>query len=518
MIDTTIKDLIIETARIEEVVGDFVTLTKKGREYEGLCPFHDEKTPSFKVNAKKNIFKCFGCGASGDAIAFIMQHQKIEFPAALTYLGNRYNIKIEDGKRIKNTYEFATRPATETEKEGDYVFNVMPEISEAGLKTLFAKGAMDSNTPDKLRKVCAELNCFQLQSYTKIGKDKNTGALMAWTFTATATYHIFMFDHTTWKKILQPNHEDKARRFFYHGDYPKDHINGKDRCTRAFDKGAKDYHQDQKAKADADKEVDSPPNPPKLKAIIKCSGERDALNVAALGYQVVWMNSESAKLTNDKFKELQKMCDSFYNLGDIDTTGKQQMHSFAMFYLEAKTIRLPDELLLKKDFRGNPCKDVRDYLAHYKAGDFHQLLKVAYPYQFWEKRVSAKFNKIDYSINNTYLYNFLQHQGFYRYASKHRKDGKTYVQVTGNIVREVQHDAMSDHIIKFFNDRHMDVEIKNAFYRSPQTSEQSLNNLPYIEIDFTDYDAHTQYYHFKNCSIEITAAGIKLHQPRILHK
>ncbi len=87
---------IIETARIEEVVGDFVSLKRRGSNLIGLCPFHQEKTPSFTVSPAKGIFKCFGCGKAGDSTRFIMEHEHYSYPEALRYLAKKYNIEIEE--------------------------------------------------------------------------------------------------------------------------------------------------------------------------------------------------------------------------------------------------------------------------------------------------------------------------------------------------------------------------------------------------------------------------------------
>lgn len=87
---------IIETARIEDVVGEFVTLRKRGSNLVGLCPFHKEKTPSFSVNPARNIFKCFGCGKAGDSVRFIMEHEHYSFNEALRFLAKKYGIKIEE--------------------------------------------------------------------------------------------------------------------------------------------------------------------------------------------------------------------------------------------------------------------------------------------------------------------------------------------------------------------------------------------------------------------------------------
>ena len=87
---------ILQAAHIEEVVGEFVTLKKRGSNLWGNCPFHNEKTPSFSVNPARNIFKCFGCGKAGDSAKFLMEHEHYTDPEALRYLAKKYNIKIEE--------------------------------------------------------------------------------------------------------------------------------------------------------------------------------------------------------------------------------------------------------------------------------------------------------------------------------------------------------------------------------------------------------------------------------------
>lgn len=92
-------DKVIDTARIEEVVGDFVDLKKRGTSLIGNCPFHNEKTPSFHVSVSKGIYKCFGCGVGGDALKFVMELEKYSYPEAIRYLANKYQIEIVEQKR-----------------------------------------------------------------------------------------------------------------------------------------------------------------------------------------------------------------------------------------------------------------------------------------------------------------------------------------------------------------------------------------------------------------------------------
>jgi DNA primase len=111
MIDQSTIDRIIDAAHIEEVVGEFVTLRKRGVNYIGLCPFHDEKTPSFSVSPTRGICKCFSCGKGGNVVHFIMEHEQLSYYDALKWLAKKYNIEIvekelsAEEKQIKNDRE-----------------------------------------------------------------------------------------------------------------------------------------------------------------------------------------------------------------------------------------------------------------------------------------------------------------------------------------------------------------------------------------------------------------------------
>ena len=96
MIDRATIDKIMDATNIVDVVGEFVTLRKAGVNYKGLCPFHDDTTPSFMVSPSKQICKCFACGEGGTAINFLMKHEQITYPEALRWLAKKYNIEVEE--------------------------------------------------------------------------------------------------------------------------------------------------------------------------------------------------------------------------------------------------------------------------------------------------------------------------------------------------------------------------------------------------------------------------------------
>lgn len=96
MIRREVIESILSAVRIEEVIGEFVSLKKAGNNYRGLCPFHNEKTPSFYVSPSKEIYKCFGCQRVGNAVNFLMEHEKYTYPEALKYLAAKYHIHVEE--------------------------------------------------------------------------------------------------------------------------------------------------------------------------------------------------------------------------------------------------------------------------------------------------------------------------------------------------------------------------------------------------------------------------------------
>ena len=112
MIPQETVDRILDAARIDEVVGDFVTLRRRGANLVACCPFHNEKTPSFYVSPSKGIFKCFGCGKAGSAVGFVMEHEHYTYVEALKYLANKYHIEVQE--KEETVEEIAARQRTES--------------------------------------------------------------------------------------------------------------------------------------------------------------------------------------------------------------------------------------------------------------------------------------------------------------------------------------------------------------------------------------------------------------------
>lgn len=117
MIDKATVDKILDTADIVDVVSDFVSLKRRGSNFVGLCPFHDEKTPSFSVSPSRQYCHCFGCGKGGSPVGFIMEHEQLSYPEALRYLARKYHIEIEERELSDE------ERSTQSERESMLVLN-----------------------------------------------------------------------------------------------------------------------------------------------------------------------------------------------------------------------------------------------------------------------------------------------------------------------------------------------------------------------------------------------------------
>lgn len=129
MIPQETIQLILESTRIEEVIGEFVPLKRRGVNLLGNCPFHNEKTPSFTVSPAKGIYKCFGCGAAGNSTKFLMEHEHFSYPEALKYLAKKYHIVVEEQDQTPEQQKAIT--------ERDSLYHVSDFAKNYFVKTLW---------------------------------------------------------------------------------------------------------------------------------------------------------------------------------------------------------------------------------------------------------------------------------------------------------------------------------------------------------------------------------------------
>ena len=155
MIPQETVDRILDAARIDEVVGDFVTLRRRGANLVACCPFHNEKTPSFYVSPSKGIYKCFGCGKAGSAVGFVMEHEHYTYVEALKYLAAKYHIEVKE--KEETVEEIAARQRTESlmlvsEFAQKFFVNSLLHTDEGrnvGLYYLNSKRGLDDETVER---------------------------------------------------------------------------------------------------------------------------------------------------------------------------------------------------------------------------------------------------------------------------------------------------------------------------------------------------------------------------------
>lgn len=478
-----------------------------------------EKTASAGLKWHKDGFWMvtdFGGDSKGrNAIQICMLEDNVDFAQAIRTVAAFYNFAPEAAPSIQPGYN--CWPARPEESEGLMTF-AFKEFDLFDLRCLFAEyawralGRTDDDRKKNAVTICAyyHLKCLASYTYTKEGKTHE--------YSSNEQFPIFLWDEGNFKKLYKPK-GDKKFRFQTYGEKPAGFIHG---LAQAQKKRAELEASGPATGGNDDDDDDKPRRPGKevkLPELVYCSGGSDALNVAALGLNVVWPNSETAELMPADFRTMARLADDVYNLPDIDVTGLKAAHALAMKYLELRTIYLPASLRIRLDSRGNPCKDVRDFLAYYPKHAFMELMETALPYQFWDVEVARdkdgkekiKFGRVQftYQFNNVHGYNFLYRNGFARFASEKEKDGFVYVRIENNIVRPIMGNEIKYFIHSFLEDRKMGIDLRNTIYRSPQLSESSLSNLPMFTGDFKAYGPDFQYLFFEKSTWKVTAKGIQ---------
>ncbi|HNX37500.1 MAG TPA: hypothetical protein PL124_05460 [Candidatus Cloacimonadota bacterium] len=446
----------------------------------------DERTPSARLKQLADgnwVVTDFGDdGTPRNAIQVCMKEDEITYREAIVKLAARYNLGGINPEINKPGFE--KRPAAADEKEGEMYFDIKEEMTDAEVAEL---------GPLVNRDVCKKYNVYALNSFTYI---KNREAQIT---TSNDNYPIYMVDHGEFKKIYQPKNPDKAYRFRYSGTRTKDYVNGLAQVKKAFDELNIEYDPESN---DPDKKKMQ-----KLTEIIIASGERDALNIAGHGYQVIWMNSESQIMDAKLYSELTKMTEHIYNLPDIDATGRKQAFKLGLQYLDIRTVWLPQRLREYHDNRGKPRKDFRDYVELWpRIEDFKKLMRVAMPMRFWDEQYGD--GGIKYFFNNEQAYHFLMANGFYQLENKNLREGMMFIHMNGNIIREVDAEDCRKFIQNFMADRYLPIPLRNTVHRSNQLGDSSLRGLDEIKLDFTDYDKTTQYLFFVNRTWKVTPRGI----------
>ena len=443
-----------------------------------------------------------------NAIGICQFEDNLSFGEACNKLAKLYNVKFK-GYSHSAKPTITKRPRKKDEQPNSYIFNFKDEISATELAAI---------GPRVTNEVAKRFHLKSVHSFSYVKENEVV------TSEANDDYPIFVFDFGTWQKIYQPKSADKSFRFRYAGGRPKDFVFGLDDAQARHEKQIKEeeraaaYVEEEDDKKTA-KKVDT-----RLDALVLCSGDRDAINMASFGYNVIWLNSETAKLSAAQFSKLKDMAKEVYNLPDIDATGKKQAVKVGLEHLDIKTIWLPETLLKTKDWRGNPRKDFLDFVdLKYNSNKPHVFIKQlkklvtnALPMKFWTEKITKEGLK--YTYNVIYAEHFLKHQGFYRMENPLNEDDFYFIHIDGNIVTRTNPNKIESYVNDFLEARQMPVALRNMVKTTPYLTDKYLAKIPLIDLDFNDCDAETQFWFFNKNVVEIKAEKITVHQKGTVNK
>lgn len=517
---------------------------RKNRKFK----IREEKTASCSLKQLKDgnwLVTDFGSDSKPrNGVLCYMHEKNLDYGSALKELALMYNVVPAEKAKELIKAEYADRPATAEDEEGSWSFDIRDSFNDNEIETLLSKNTLKylnwkSEDPRKkaeakaaYSKISAAFKEYRFHPLISYSIVKNRKVM---TFSATEHYPMFLIDEGSHKKIYQPRHPDKSRRFMYHGEKPKDFIHGLDQIKKAFAARKKKIDSEKEEVKENNDRIDVDFNDssekkntdPRLGGIFLVSGGSDAINLALLDIRVdkletamIWLNSETAELSKFQHDEIMIYTKKFYQLQDIDLTGKSSAHDLGMKFLDIYTIELPEDLKKYNDNRGNPCKDLRDYLNHYKRYDLNLLIENALPYRFWEKKPRYEgrgenriFVGYDYEFDPVQCYNFLQKNGFYRLPVGDKDSDWEYIQIDGNTIRKTDPVKIKAFIKNFLRERMLDKDLRNKMLITPHLGDSSLSNLDEIFIDFVDYNKTTQFLFFKTKTLKITASEITEFKP-----
>ena len=478
-----------------------------------------EKTPSAHLKLKD---KCYIVTDFGDdqhprnPIDLVMKEKNLGFKEALVWIVSELNLTIDSINPDINKPRFdKLLPADPDMKEGQWYYELNEEMTDEELKVL-GPLVTQENVDD-----------LHWHSVKWVGMCKDRKITKKY---STPTYPIFMRECfykrdnqlKSFFKKYEPKNPDKQYRFMYIGEKPRDFVNGmfeletfynhwNDTERERFESEAVNEGKAYKMK--------------KLECAIICSGERDSLCARSLGYWPLWLNSETAELTEQQYKQVMKCIEQLYNIPDKDVTGIRRGRILALRFPDIRTCWLPKRFERFRDDRGRFRKDFKDWLElqDNPVHSMNILMSQALPAKFWDMSMTKKGDE-SFSINSACLQYFLKLQGFCKLKDR-EANRVDFVRLQGNIVERVNTTDIAEFLINWARgdekkypgeDKPSDTQpiaVQNLIIDSPRTSPAALDKLSSMELDFTSFTANSQLFFFQNATVKVTADGLQVLAP-----
>lgn len=451
----------------------------------------DERTPSAQLYPPRDANDCwhvkdYGMGDGGgyftsvDLYMWSKGYGQERFSMALQELAEQYNVQ-EELKGGTNKPLIEQRPTQEDERG-----------RPAYLELFEGFGGMDLTVwgPAVHAEHLSELGWYAVKSITRYGDDKTT------IIRATDDYPIYAErctyadgdgnEQLFWK-VYEPKNYDKQFRFSFIGQKPKDYVYGLDVLRRKWRKNGEE----------------------RLPQVLLVSGGSDAVNALSMGYQPVWLDSETRLLRATELQELQKYADRVINIPDIDETGMRMGMTLALSLPTLFT-----SWLTQKDFGGTHdnrrrlCKDLKDYVRlHPQPSALRALIGRAHRAQFWEKQTDDK-GKVHYSISQTSLDYFLMLNGYCTLKDDSQPNPQ-YIHISGMKVRPIVAKTIANFLKEWCEEQGVDEALQNTLLSKRTLPNNTTSTLTERDdLDFTNATPKSQRFYFQNGWIELTAEKI----------
>lgn len=494
-----------------EVYPDSVGKENKNKHFKT----HNENTPSSTLSNKKStdgVYRVFNHSTKEgfNAIDHVMNELKTtDFLEAAKYLFEKYGLS----KNVP-TFFAPQKSWTNDSKKPLGHWKVTPAKKHHNYKTV---------APFLTDKICEEYNFVSVELFEVIKEIGESKKLSLLTVKATPEYPIFAYKFPDFAKIYEPKAVKDASGYsskhHFLGTKPQRHIYGWDRLFEKSNLSQIEYLEKELKSADTEKEkkyLRDQINDLKLDSACICTGGSDGLNVASLGYDALWFNSEAEIISSEELHQLFKIVKVVYYIPDLDKTGVKQAVTMGLMskkHLKIKMLWLPETL------KQNNKKDIADWVRLHKNDSiekvqnlFKQLLSQAIEFQFWE----WNSHRGTYTLNNKIMLNFLKHNGFYLYKiitttadSTNEIEETRIVQIQNNIVQVVSARRVKNFVLQWLETNFIDIKVYNMILKSVYFSETALLSLPEIELNTRTGTKDSQIYFFNNRAVKITPSSIK---------
>lgn len=471
---------------------------------------HHENTASTRLSNKtKSKVYCIFNHSSKEAtspIDYIKKENHCEFIEAVQFLFEKYGLEKASNPIFKPETTFKN---TDLELEH---WKVTYTKKTLGFETIF---------PFATAELLLEYDFFQVKSYEKVFYNQETNCNTLISVEATENFPIYAYKNTDFCKLYAPKgSKDDVRRLKHSfiGKKPDSYCFGWDRIFNKY----KDLEQKINYLYDNLNETKNPKarklilaeiHELQLESVIIATGGTDGINIASLGYDVIWFNSEAEIITQKMYNRLSRLFRNIYYCPDLDKTGVDQAVKMGLRYLKIKMIWLPEHL------KAEHKKDVADWTRKYKNEKldrvqemFTDLLSQALEFKFWEKN-----DKGVYSIKGKRMMQFLNHNGFYTHkivltgADNTKKvEEKIFVRIQKNVVTQVFAYDVKEFVLQWLEQNFISIDVYDMVLRSVFFSERSqLMSLPTIEFSTKTGTKDSQVYFFQNTAIKVKPDGIE---------